>query len=100
MTKRSIIGILLLVLVIFFTCVAVDFLSNRESSTELSLVKDAVRNAAVTCYAVEGSYPASLSYLQAHYGLQYDANRYLVVYDAFASNLMPDIQVLEREARQ
>ena len=33
-----------------------------------------------------------------HYGLRYNAERFIVVYDAFASNVLPDIRVLERGA--
>ena len=36
-----------------------------------------------------------LEYLEEHYGIQVDRDRYTVVYDAFASNLMPDVTVME-----
>lgn len=57
-------------------------------------IRDAVLRAAVECYAVEGVYPSSLSYLETHYGLQINHRDYLVIYDAFAGNLMPQVQVL------
>lgn len=65
-----------------------------EAQTEM--VRDAVRSALVTCYAVEGSYPAELSYLKENYGLAYDEERYIVYYDAFASNILPDVRVIVR----
>ena len=68
----------------------------KQSAAETETVRTAVKNAARTCYAVEGAYPESLSYLQEHYGLLYDADRYIVVYDAFAQNVLPEIRVLER----
>jgi len=58
-------------------------------------LEDAVRRAAVACYAAEGIYPPDLDYLEEHYGLQIDEAHYTVHYDVFASNLMPDITVLE-----
>lgn len=58
-------------------------------------LEQALRRAAVTCYALEGAYPPSVSYLEEHYGLQYDRKAYVVHYAVFASNLMPDITVLE-----
>ena len=67
---------------------------SNDAQTEL--VEDAVRRAAVTCYAVEGAYPAGIDYLMQHYGLVYDDDSYLVIYDAFASNIMPEIRVIER----
>ena len=56
----------------------------------------AVLQAAVQCYAVEGSYPASLDYLEENYGLLVNHDRFIVTYEAFASNLMPQVNVLER----
>lgn len=60
---------------------------------ERVLLLDQVRNAAIGCYASEGRYPQELDYLVEHYGLIYDGERYSIQYDAFASNIMPDIAV-------
>ncbi len=60
------------------------------------MVVEAIRKAAVQCYALEGSYPPDIAYLKAHYGLQFDESRYAYRYEIFASNLMPEIEVHER----
>jgi len=60
-------------------------------------LEDALHRAAVACYAAEGVYPPDVEYLQTHYGIQIDETRFSVMYDVFASNLMPDITVLEKE---
>lgn len=75
---------------------AVVALSNVQHDSETELVRDAVKNAALSCYAVEGAFPASVDYLREHYGLIYDESKYIVSYDAFASNILPDILVLEK----
>ena len=59
-------------------------------------LRQAVLQAAVQCYSVEGSYPASLDYLEENYGLLVNHDRFIVTYEAFASNLMPQVNVLER----
>ena len=59
--------------------------------------EESIRRAAVTCYAVEGIYPPDLDYLRRHYGLQVDEKHYDVFYEVFASNIMPDITVVEKE---
>ena len=64
-----------------------------SDAAQAELVEKAVRSAALTCYAVEGRYPMEISYLKENYGLAYDEARYLVFYDAFASNVMPEIRV-------
>ena len=55
-----------------------------------------MRQTALACYAAEGVYPPDVAYMQEHYGLQYDESRYAVSYEIYASNLMPDITVLDK----
>ena len=59
-------------------------------------LKQSVVQAAVQCYAVEGAYPESVDYLEQNYGLYINHKRYVVSYSAFASNVMPDVRVLEK----
>jgi len=69
----------------------------RSNSREARLqLEDALRRAAVACYAAEGIYPPTVEYLQEHYGVQVDETRYAVFYEIFADNLMPEITVLEK----
>lgn len=77
-------------------CLLVDSISSASGTAEAELVRSAVRSAALTCYAVEGAYPSDLQYLVENYGLRYNPERFIVSYDAFASNVVPDIRVLER----
>lgn len=74
----------------------VNSLTATSGGQEVQLVRDAIKNAALTCYAVEGSYPQNLEYLREHYKLAYNEDRFIVEYDAFAENMMPYITVLER----
>lgn len=68
-------------------------IGGRADREALALAEQAVRRAAVQCYALEGFYPADLGYLEAHYGVRVDG-AYRVDYRYVASNLMPDITVL------
>ena len=75
-------------------------IGNAESAGDaqrLAQLEEALRRSAVACYAAEGIYPPDLAYMEERYGLQIDTDRYTVYYDVFASNLMPDITVLENE---
>ena len=79
--------------------IGVYLLVNRVESAsgkaEKDIVEDAVRSAALTCYAVEGAFPMSKEYLVEYYGLAYNEEAYIVSYNAFATNVMPEIRVLE-----
>ena len=70
-----------------------SFLGRAKSEGSDTLVK-AIRQASVQCYAIEGRYPPSVEYLEEHYGIVIDRDRYHVFYDGWASNVMPDITVL------
>ena len=96
--RREIAIVLLMVLLLAGVWVLVSRLGNASDGAQTQFVTDAVHNAALTCYAVEGAYPDDLEYLRAHYGLAYDEDRYLVTYSAFASNLLPEIYVTEVRA--
>jgi hypothetical protein len=85
--------------VLFFGAYALlGGISSVSSGKETELVRAAVRDAVLTCYAVEGFYPETLDYLKQNYGLRFNEDQYFVYYDAFASNIMPGIQVTEKGA--
>ena len=65
-------------LLVFFTALA-----RLEYSTETadqSRLEDTVRRAAAACYAIEGIYPPDVAYLEEHYGIRIDWDRYTVDY--------------------
>ena len=98
--KKDVAAILIFIALIIAFVFLINNITGKGNGRELEIVRDAVKNAALTCYAVEGTYPAELEYLQENYHLSYNKERYIVYYDAFASNLMPDIKVAERGANE
>ena len=96
--RKEIAIILVMAALLVGVWLVVSRVDTAHSGAQTQLVYDAVRNAALTCYAVEGAYPGDLEYLRDHYGLAYDESRYIVQYSAFASNLVPEIYVMEVEA--
>ena len=96
MDRRDIFKIILIVLVLFLFVKLTDRIGRSQNSAESELVRKAVRDAAITCYAVENSYPEDFEYLRRYYHLSYDTSRYLVTIESFASNHIPDIYVTER----
>lgn len=88
------VGISVLLLMLFFAGILRINQISREQ--ELILTKQAIRKAAIQCYAIEGMYPAQLSYLEENYYLSIDSEHYYVIYNSFSSNFMPEIEVFER----
>lgn len=81
------------ILLCFFT--GLSNLRAGEGDEGRHQLEDSIRRTAVACYAAEGIYPPTVEYMEEHYGLQVDRDRYFVDYRPFASNLMPDFTVLE-----
>lgn len=95
LASKLLLPILAVAVLCFFLVSLTNLDSGRREEGKLRL-EEAIRRSAVACYAVEGIYPPDLEYLQQYYGLQIDESKYLVIYEAFAENLMPDITVQER----
>ena len=68
-----------------------------NKSEGLRILEDSIRRAIVICYAVEGRYPDSIKYIEDNYGILIDHSRYAVHYSIFASNILPDITVIDLE---
>lgn len=94
MKKRYFVAALVAVLI--FTSAVSRLEENRQAEGRQQL-EAVLRRTAAACYAAEGFYPPSLEYMREHYGLEFDEGQYMVDYQVFASNLMPDITVLDRK---
>ena len=94
--KKDVAAILIFVALIVAFVFLINNITGKGNGRELEIVRDAVKNAALTCYAVEGMYPEDLEYLREHYNLSYNEEVYHVFYEPIASNLMPAIKVAER----
>lgn len=90
---------LIISIVVFLALLVLfSFLAGRTSGSadreQAQILEDAIRNAAVTNYAVEGAYPATLAEIVDNYGVIVDENRFIVRYNIFAPNIMPDVTVV------
>ena len=95
-TRALAVSLAVFALVFSGAILLLDYIGNASDEAQLAVVRDAVRGALATCYAVEGAYPQSIGYLVENYGVQIDTERFTVRYELFASNLMPDITVLDK----
>lgn len=85
----------ILVLVLALLIPGFYSVAGRTDGRQTQVLEDALHRASIQCYAIEGRYPPSVQYLEDHYGIVVDHERYAVFYDGFASNLMPDITVID-----
>lgn len=81
--------VLIALFLFFISSVSDDTLSKQEESLQNAIHRDVLH-----CYAVEGFYPPSLSYLEEHYGLTYDHEHFLIDYQPIGDNIQPDVTIL------
>ncbi len=75
---------------------AVDYTGKSSIEKQQSSLENAIARDIVQCYAIEGTYPPSLEYMEQHYGLTYDKTTFFVDYRPVAANLYPDYTVILR----
>ena len=51
---------------------------------------------AVDTRVVEGLFTIDLAYLQENYGLRINTDAYIIAYDAYAENQLPNVKVVKR----
>ncbi len=73
----------------------ISFIASTSSKDQKQVLTDALSKDIIHCYAVEGYYPPSLKYIEDHYGLTYDKERYLVDYVPVGDNIMPSVTIVE-----
>ena len=94
--KLSILAFLLLLLCFLY---GVQSVSDTTSEKQEESLRNAVYRSIVQCYAVEGTYPSSLTYLEEHCGLTYDTDRFFIDYQPIGSNIMPDVTILVKHSQ-
>lgn len=70
--------------------------ASANSAQNLQVMRSAIQKSIVNCYAIEGVYPPDVKYLEDHYGILIDHNKYIINYDLAGSNIMPSVQILEK----
>lgn len=97
--KQNISGRIILIVIIILALAAAITAFSLSGSREIkedgaAAIRQMIEKTALQCYVVEGNYPSTVEYLEEHYGIQINRNEYLVVYEAFASNLPPTVRVM------
>lgn len=90
--KLKIVIFLLIIVTTFFYVQGIDRANESEEAVN---AESAIQKAAITCYALEGSYPP-LEYLVAHYGIQLNSDKFYYHYEMIGSNILPIIKVLRK----
>lgn len=92
---RNLPAILIFIAVVIILVMALSDVSETSGKESLTIAENSIRRAVITCYAQEGRYPSNIDYLKENYGL-YVSDDFLVTYNIFADNIMPEIFVVKK----
>lgn len=84
------------IILFFLFYSGIGSVSETNKNKQKESLETALNRSITQCYAVEGAYPPSLSYIKEHYGLTYDENLFFVDYQPIGSNIIPDVTILVR----
>ncbi len=93
MKKYKFISIALILSFLLFFYYSVVNVNEKSENEKFDILAEAIIKSAVQCYAIEGFYPPDIAYLEKNYGLIVNHEKYVVSYNVFASNLMPNVEI-------
>ncbi|NYB73836.1 hypothetical protein HZF24_06750 [Sedimentibacter hydroxybenzoicus DSM 7310] len=93
MKKHSFTAITFILLFLLFLYMSVKNVNIRRDNEKTHILEDAIIRSAVQAYAIEGFYPPDIEYMENNYGLIVDHEKYVISYNIFASNIMPEVEI-------
>lgn len=92
-----------IIMILFFVAIIISFsfgFSGVKSTTHQEQINEAtnsVKKAVILCYSIEGEFPPDIEYLKDNYNLIVNDDKYIIHYNVFASNVMPEIVLFSRK---
>lgn len=91
------VSIVIFVAVISIFIYGISAVSNSSVVNDKEILTEAINRDIVHCYCVEGMYPPSVSYMEEHYGLVYDSDKFIIDYEYIGSNIMPKVMIISKD---
>lgn len=94
--RRYLFQILSFFIILIVICFGLYSTAKSTQDNQKKSLEQALHRGIVECYAIEGRYPESLNYLIEEYHIIYNTNDFNIDYEIIASNIMPNITVIEK----
>lgn len=94
--KKQFFSVALFLFIFLAFLLGISNISQKTTAQQAASLKQAISRSIAHCYATEGHYPESLTYIQEHYGISYNPDKYFVDYQVLGENLFPDITIIEK----
>lgn len=93
---KTVLSVVTFLLILVCITNAVTSISNQSASKQLDTLEHALQESTVQYYAIEGYYPENLDSLLEKFHISYDKTKFFIDYRVIASNIMPEITVMQR----
>lgn len=82
------------ILIIFIG--GISTISNSSVVNDKEILTEAIERDIVHCYCVEGMYPPNVKYMENHYGLTYDKDKFIIDYEYIGANIKPNVMIVQK----
>ncbi|WP_027399649.1 hypothetical protein [Anaerovorax odorimutans] len=93
--KSLIIPLIVFLCFIIFLILGVNSILKTSNTESINVLQNSIQRAIIQCYSIEGMYPPSIEYLEENYGIVIEHEKYVVHYEVFAANILPDFYVID-----
>ncbi|MEG2909059.1 MAG: hypothetical protein RR945_07535 [Erysipelotrichaceae bacterium] len=90
-------AVIIFVIMIMTVIYGLNTSDEAAKQKELEQIQSVVQKSMSECYAMEGRYPKDFDYLQKHYHIRINKDRYHVYYQYQGDNIVPSIDIIEKE---
>lgn len=87
--------ILIIGFIFLYLIYSMTVFGSRQPAREVSGIEKIIDKALVQCYALEGSYPKDIMYIE-RYGVIFSPEKYHYYYEWYGGNLKPTVKVIEK----
>lgn len=94
--RRGFLICAILAVVLALGAVGYHFARISMNEQAAAAMRQSILDTANQCCAVEGAYPLSLEHLEENYGLTINRDDFIITYQAYATNIMPNVVVIPR----
>ena len=89
-------SIVIFVAILFIFIGGISTISNSSVVNDKEILTEAIERDIVHCYCVEGMYPPNIKYMEKHYGLTYDKDKFIIDYEYIGANIKPNVMIVQK----
>lgn len=94
---KLITGLVITLILLMLSYIGLKNIDKISNDNGVEIAEQAIKRAAVSIYSTDGAYPCSYEQLKSKVNLSINEDKFIVFYEIFASNIAPNITVIEAD---